>query len=41
MEQKGACHFMYLDHRITMKIARVLDMVDLSAMLMAPELYAD
>ena len=34
MEQKGACHFMYLDHRITMKIARVLDMVDLSAMLM-------
>lgn len=25
---------MYLDHRITLKIARVLDMVDLSAMLM-------
>ena len=28
------CENMYLDHRITLKIARVLDMVDLSAMLM-------
>jgi len=25
---------MYLDHRVTVKIARILDMVDLSAMLL-------
>jgi len=33
-KMEGCVQVMYLDHRITMKIARVLEMVDLSALLL-------